>query len=269
MTETEALLTSVLNCRRVDLVGRPMHMTASQRARYNAMKAKLAHGEPLQYIIGECDFMGITIKVDPRVLIPRPETEIMADLAIRIFTSRQNERPLKVLDLGTGSGCIAIALAKNLKDCRVTAIDVSSDALALAVNNAKANNVGRMIEFIQADMSEFLNEAVEKNYKYDLIISNPPYIPDRLISRLPADVQREPSIALNGGPDGLKFYGPIVANSYQLLNAGGKIFVEIGDGQRPGLEELFHRYPFYQSMRFHKDYVGTDRILSAEIKSDN
>ena len=268
MTEEELMLTSVLNCRRIDLfVDRPS-LRADQQERHEDMKTRRAQGEPLQYILGECDFMGIKLAVDQNVLIPRPETEILVDLTLQklALMQEQTNRPLRILDLGTGSGSIAIALAKNMARCMVTATDISPDALTLARNNARVNGVADRIDFILADTFN-LNTPRGSVFRsaFDLIISNPPYIPTTQLFYLPADVQREPRLALDGGGDGLRFYRHIIAHGYKFLNKGGFLFMEIGDGQKDSLDEIFKKYPEYHDIIFHKDYTGVYRVVAVQI----
>ncbi len=272
MTETEYMLTSLLNCQRVDLVVDPKPLSEEQHRQYEDMKYRRDLGEPLQYIVGECDFMGIKLKVDERALIPRPETEILVEKAIQKCNQQQSQihRPLNILDLGTGSGNIAIALAKNIESCCVTTVDISQEALTLAKHNAKMNGVYDKINFIHADMVSFLEGANHQTarfvaqLKFDILISNPPYIPTQQLSQLPKDVQHEPRLALDGGMDGLDFYRPIAANSYNFLNREGFLFMEIGDDQEVLLEALLKKYPQYKNIFLHKDYMGTVRIIEVQ-----
>ena len=264
MTENEWMLTSVLDCRRVDLAVNKGELTPVQRSRYDQMQFLRAQGEPLQYIIGQCDFMGISLSVDWRALIPRPETEILVDLTIeKIRTLPKKVR--NVLDLGVGSGNITVALLKYFIDMNVTAVDISDDALALAAKNAMANNVEQKIEFLNDDMTLYMKKAARQDKKFDGIISNPPYIPTGQLAQLSDDVRREPRLALDGGDDGLRFYRSIIEYGWQLLTANGFLVMEIGDGQREGIEKIFAQYPQYGEIKFYKDYVGTQRIVFARL----
>lgn len=263
MTEDEWMLTSVLDCRRVDLVANPKGLTDAQKSRYEQMRARRAQGEPLQYIVGTCDFAGIPLSVDARVFIPRPETEILAATAIEKAGTLTRRDTLSALDLGTGSGNIAIALAKNIADAAITALDIDGGALTLAAENARANDVGQRIEFFHVDMEAYFREVAVLGKKFDVIISNPPYIATPQLTQLPADVQREPRRALDGGEDGLRFYRIIIQYGYRLLSPRGFLLFEIGDGQREGIEAIFAQYSRYQRIEFYKDYAGTDRIAAA------
>lgn len=267
MTEDEIMLMTIRQCRRVDLVADAKELTVPQRIRYQNMQVRRAQGEPLQYILGHCDFMGIPLSVDERVLIPRPETEILAELAIEKAKLLQPKKMLHVLDLGTGSGNIAIALAKNITNVKITAVDIDAGVLTLAEQNARSNGVEEKIKFCCTDMAEYLCEARDQEKKYDIIISNPPYIPTSQLSRLPDDVRQEPKLALDGGEDGLRFYRTIIHYGHQILNSGNFICMEIGDGQCDDIGAVFKQYPQYLELSFHKDYVGTDRIVCAELKN--
>jgi release factor glutamine methyltransferase len=266
MTEDDQMLTSVLDCRRIDLWVDPNPLTGAQKNLLKQMRQRREAGEPLQYIIGHCGFMGIKLFVDARALIPRPETEILVDTAVKKIKAARalpGGRVFRILDLGTGSGNIAVTLARYVDDCRVVAVDVSSDALALARCNARWNGVESDIEFVCADMKDFLKDAMMPDH-FDLIISNPPYIAACLIEALPEDVRREPRIALDGGPDGLDFFRRIVGRAHCGLTSRGTLLMEIGDGQAGGLEEIFEESPYYKNISFEEDYTQTKRIVMAE-----
>ncbi len=264
MTEQEWMLTSLLECRRVDLYAERQSLTPGQEMRYASMQRRRKEGEPLQYILGYCDFMGVRIGVDSRVLIPRPETEILVETALERIKIFPCDDPLRVLDLGTGSGNIAIALAHHLKYASVTAVDISSEALALARHNAVSQGVAHKINFVQADMTVFLEEGTSAEKQFDVILSNPPYIPTFQLGRLPRDVRQEPRIALDGGKDGLRFIRGLITSAHRHLREGGFLLLEIGDGQREAVEEILAQHPCYRNIRFYKDYVQTDRIVYAE-----
>lgn len=263
MTENELMLTSIFDCRRVDLVVHSRKLTPAQESRYNEMRVRRAEGEPLQYITGQCEFMGIPLAVDARALIPRPETEILVELAIEKAKSISTKAALNALDLGAGSGNISIALAKNIENITITALDISDSALTLAEKNAKANGVEQKIKFRSNDMIAYLRDTMSGDEKFDMIISNPPYIPTSQLAQLPVDVQREPAMALDGGKDGLHFYKAIIQHAHRTLKSGGFLLMEIGDGQRGDIEVIFGRDSQYSQISFYKDYVGTDRIVIA------
>ena len=265
MKENELMLTSLLDCERIDLAVKARELTPEQERQFRQMKARRAQGEPVQYIIGKTDFMGIALAVDRRALIPRPETEILVELAVSNGKALRQDGKLNVLDLGTGSGNIAIAMAENISHAQITAVDVSAEALTLAKMNAKTRGVHGRIRFIGEDMSVYLKATSAEARKFNIIISNPPYIPTEELARLPADVRNEPRTALDGGHDGLHFYREILKYAYTVLSPDGLLALEIGDGQRNSIEKIFAQYPQYQRVEFFKDYVQTDRIVMARL----
>jgi len=265
MTETDIMLTSILKCRPIDLLIGSKELTTEQQSKFDQMLKRRSQGEPLQYILGNTDFMGIPITVDGRVLIPRPETEILAELAIEKAKGLMCTAPLSILDLGTGSGNIAIAMARSIPNCSIIAVDISEEALEVAHHNADVNAVGHKIKFILRDIYSYLRQSLEENIKFDLIISNPPYIATSKLAQLPKDVQREPRIALDGGDDGLKFYEIIIQYGYQILKSDGFLMLEIGDEQSGRIKTMFKKYPQYQNVHLHKDYIGTNRIITSRI----
>ena len=205
--------------------------------------------EPLQYIMGKWEFMGLEFITDNRALIPRPETELMVEEAITHI--KKLHRPAKVLDVCTGSGCIAISIAK-LTDADVTAIDISQDALALATENAALHQLQDRIKFVQSDLLHGL-----KIQTFDIIISNPPYIPSGDIGSLQQELSHEPILALDGGPDGLDLYRQLIPQSMKYLSPGGVLLLEIG----PQAVETIMLGAGYGMIRTIKDYAGLPRIL--------
>jgi len=200
-------------------------------------------GEPLQYVLGSTDFYGLEIKCDYRALIPRPETEELVDLALKSIVEES-----KVLDLCTGTGAIALKVKKE-KNCEVFASDFSKDALTLAEENAKALNL--QINFIYSNLFENIIE------KFDVIISNPPYIPSKDIALLEKEVSFEPKMALDGGEDGLEFYRNIANNAKDFLNDNGLIFLEFGINQANDIKRIFNEY---SNVKIINDINGIERI---------
>ena len=211
---------------------------------------KLAAHIPAQYIIGHAEFFGMQLKVDERVLIPRPETEELVELIL----SENPEKNLKVLDIGTGSGAIALALAKNRPDWSVTATDISQDALDLSLENANAQNLN--LSFIKSDCFS------EISAKYDIIVSNPPYISREDQTEVGLNVlHSEPHLALFADEDGLAIYRRIAEDSKDYLNDGGKIYLEIGYKQGQSVPALFMENLPEKRVRTLKDQFGQDRMV--------
>jgi release factor glutamine methyltransferase len=152
-------------------------------------------------------------------------------------------------------------LAKHLPGATITALDISQEALTLAAENARTNATASSIRFLNQGMSVYLRDAAAQGSLYDMVISNPPYIPTARLSELPADVRREPAMALDGGEDGLDYYRTIIHYAHLVMKPEGFLLLEIGDGQRDGIEKIFQQYPEYDRPNFQKDYVGTDRII--------
>ena len=218
---------------------------------------QLAAHKPAQYIIGYADFFGMQLKVDDRVLIPRPETEEL----VQLILAENPETNLSVLDIGTGSGAIALALAKNRPDWSVTAVDISQDALDLATENAKVQNF--QIFFKKSDCFTEISE------KYDIIVSNPPYISRKDESEVGLNVlHSEPHLALFADEDGLAIYRRIAEDAKDYLKDGGKIYLEIGYKQGQSVPELFRKYLPEKRVRTLKDQFGQDRMVAVDDGQD-
>ncbi len=267
MTEEELMLTSLHNCRRIDLYVDPKPLNDSKQRKFNQMKLRRQGNEPLQYILGKCEFMGLDFYVDSRVLIPRPETEILVSLAIEKAKSL-NKSSLNILDLCTGSGNIAVSIAKFLPNCHVVAIDSSSDALNVAIKNAFINSVEDRISFQQKDALRCLNDDEEGGQLFDLILTNPPYIASSQINKLPLDVQQEPLTALDGGSDGADFYRHFFKHVGEFLNPQGYFIGEIGDDQKELLVAELEGIECPMNLEgFVKDYSAADRIIVLRKKA--
>ena len=227
------------------------------RDRYIKNVKRLILGEPLQYITGIQEFMKLNFLITKDVLIPRPDTEILVEEVIRKAENIPN--PV-ILDLCTGSGAIAVSLAKYIKNVHICAVDISSKALEIAKKNAELNGVKNNIEFIESNLFDKIKER-----KFDIIVSNPPYIETETIKTLSKDVQSEPKIALDGGKDGLDFYRKIADSGSKYLNRQGYICLEIGYNQRIAVRQILENKKRYVNINCIKDLCGNDRVITAQI----
>ncbi len=225
--------------------------------------ARRCSREPLAYIIGEQEFWSLPFKVTPDVLIPRPETELLLESAIGFASIGENIFKGPVLDMGTGSGIIAVVLALELPGTKIFAIDKSPAALGVAKENALTHGVAKQILFLAAD----LFSGVREGEKFSLIVTNPPYVVRKTISTLQPEVRMfEPHLALDGGEDGLDTLRLLAANLRDNLAPGGAVFMEIGFDQEETVLELFKDLPFLEDLQVLRDYAGLARIFSAKRK---
>lgn len=234
-----------------------MEFSKDQTDNYINSIKKISTGIPIQYITNNQEFMNLNFYVDENVLIPQPDTETLVEEVINEY----KEKKCEILDLCTGSGAIAISLAKYINESNIVASDISMKALQIAKLNAKKNLVRKKIEFIESDM-------FNKIYKddFDIIVSNPPYIKTKVIEELDKQVKNEPYIALDGGADGLKFYKIIIENAYKYIKNEGKVFFEIGYDQKNELINLFKENNHYENIYSKKDLGGNDRIIVATVR---
>ena len=219
----------------------------------------LNNGTPIQYITNNQEFMKLNFYVDKNVLIPQPDTEMLVEKVLNIYNKNYKDKiNISILDLCTGSGAIAIALAKNIEEkVNIYGSDISYKALKIA-NLNKKNNSATNVNFIQSNMFENI-----RNIKFDIIVSNPPYIKTEIINKLDPEVRKEPHIALDGGNDGLNFYRIIVNNSYNFLNEKGYICLEIGYDQKNDVIKLINDSKKYEEIETIKDLAGNDRCIIA------
>lgn len=227
-----------------------------QEKYFNNIK-QLQNGTPIQHITHQQEFMKMDFYVNNKVLIPRPDTEILVEEVIKI-AKKINAK--KILDLCTGSGAISISLAKYIKNSQITATDINEEALKIAEKNAKKNQVDKQIVFLKSDL---FNEIPNK--KYDIIISNPPYIKTEIIKTLNKEVQKEPHIALDGGKDGLEFYRKIIKHAYEFLKYNGYLCLEIGYDQKIDVIEIIEKEEKYINTYGKKDLYGNDRIIITKV----
>jgi len=259
MTEQELILTSVLKCRRVDLYAQTLPFSDAQCDVVTRIGSRRAAHEPLQYILQAAEFMGLDLFVDRRVLIPRPETELLVEAAEKII-AQQKKKTLRILDIGTGSGNIIISLAKRVPGHLFYAVDCSADALEVAKSNAARHGVLNDIHFLKADVLSGYN-FFPNFEKFDMIISNPPYIKTGDIASLQAEVQHEPRIALDGGVDGLLFYRKIAFYAKDLLQSQGVVCMEIGQGQADDIKDIFGERGLFSFCECIRDYSDIQRVM--------
>lgn len=254
-SETDWLIATVLGKNRAEI---KLVSFVTDKQYQDIMKAttRRARGESLDNIFGFTEFYGLTFDVNKKVLTPRMETEILVE---QVLKASKNFKNPKLLDIGTGSGAIAIAIAKN-SDMDVTAVDVSKSALITAENNAKKNDV--KIEFLHSN----LFDGLKRKRKFDIIVSNPPYIKTQDIKKLDKNVREcDPILALDGGEDGLDFYREITQKAINRLNAGGLLFYEIGKGQGSAVRKIMRENGF-DEIRTIKDYNKIERVICGKYK---
>lgn len=260
----EIMLSDILGCARGQLYINDIRLSHSQIKQLDEMVSRRIAREPLQYITGKVNFYGSEFLIEPGVFIPRPETEILVDTVIKLFTIYHIPyticEPL-ILDLGTGSGNIAISLTKALADCKIIASDKSEKAITLAEKNSSLHGVSKKIEFIRADLFD-----IPERYKnsFDMIVSNPPYIAHQKLKDLSDEVRKEPLQALDGGRCGVNFYSRIIEESSLFLKNGGIIAFELEDGIYGKVKELFEASGRFHSIRAFRDLNDIIRVITAK-----
>ena len=256
----EALLGKALNLPRIELyLQHERPLTDSELGVFRELLRRRAKREPLQLILGFVEFCGVHIDVQPGVLIPRPESEELAEYVATQLAPVANSA-LRILDLGTGSGCIAVALAKRFSSAVVDAVDVDFEALRLTSRNAQSNGVGERVRALLCDVfsPRFLTSV---NAPYDLVVSNPPYVTETEYASLAAEIrEHEPKRALVAGKDGLAFYRRTGELLPALLKSGGWFALEIGLGQQSSIRAIFT--PLSCGLTVHNDMAGVPRIIS-------
>ena len=276
--EAEYLLSHLLNCKRSGLyLNHDKAIAIDEFQRFMGWLNRRIAREPSQYIIGEQEFWGLEFKITRDVLIPRPETEILVEEAVKTiydlrFTiydcSFENRKPKienpVLLDLCTGSGCIAITLAKEIPQSTVYAVDVSEKAMDVARENAERHGVADKIHFLKGDLFEPLNGV---DITFDLIVSNPPYISKKTMKELQPEIRDyEPQTALCGGDDGLDFYRRIIAEAPNYLTKRGHLILEMGYGQAEEIKKLIKQNKTFEHIDIKKDFAGIDRVIKAQRK---
>ncbi|MFQ5737008.1 MAG: peptide chain release factor N(5)-glutamine methyltransferase [Thermodesulfobacteriota bacterium] len=268
-SEAEFLLTHLLRIKRHELFTGPERvLTDAEAVALASFLARRAAGEPAQYITGETEFRGLAFRVTPDVLIPRPETELLVDTglkaaALKATSGAHGNAPPVAVDLCTGSGCIAVSLARELPGWRVYATDISKAALAIARSNARSNGVAERVEFLEGDLF-----APLAGVRAHLVLSNPPYVTAAQMEALQPEVAHwEPRGALYGGPDGLDFYRRIVREAPAHLFAGGSLLMELGFGEALAVRGLLEADGRYAEIEITKDFAGIERVVRAVAAS--
>lgn len=266
--DAELLLAEILGCSRPALwLDARRLLTPEQEARLEAWVTQRARRVPLQHLTGRAPFLNWMLRVSPAVLVPRPETEVLALRAgeiLRGLALAEPARVLRVLDFATGSGCLALALAAADPRAEVHALDVSASALEVARDNAVQLGLAPRIEFHRGDGFAALRSGLGRTPgPFDLLVTNPPYIPTAEVETLEPEVrEHDPRLALDGGADGLDFYRRLAREAPEWLNPGAWLLAEFGDGQGPSIQML-HATPAWESVSTEPDLTGRDRILRA------
>ncbi len=256
--EAEVLLAETLSTDRVGLyINYDQPLAPAELNRFIEMVRRRLKREPLAYIIGQKEFWSMAFKVTPDVFIPRPETEILVEEAIKILAKeRKKNGSLKILDIGAGSGAVAITLAKELPDAYLEATEISTKALAIARENARTHGVAERINFRHADM------FLPTGGPYDLIVTNPPYVPRRDLSALPPEVRYfEPPLAWDGGEDGLDFFRRLLPQVSKYLRTQGWFLAEIGAGQDEEIKKIASKSPDLNTGILERDLAGINRVF--------
>jgi len=285
LKDAELLIAHCLDINRIILYKDNPQIREDVMALIETLLQRRAKREPLQYILGYTEFHGLKIRVGPGVLIPRPETELLAEEAIKILKNKISNPPLppftkraeggvtatarslslvRILDLCTGSGCIALALAKEFPDAEIYGTEISGAAIHYAEENAKNNGI-QNVTFLKGSLFEPLTEkrtSRTSNLTFDLIISNPPYIKEGDIMTLQPEIMNwEPAEALNGGEDGLAYYRGIISEAKNYLKMEGFLMFEIGIDQAESVKEIA-KHAGFRDISLKKDYAGLDRIMT-------
>lgn len=261
--EAEILLAHARGCPRIQLyVQYNELLTDDQRTVMRDLVKRRAQAEPVAYLVGHREFFALDFCVTPDVLIPRPETET---LVLQLIAAAKSFPNARLLDIGTGSGCIAIAAAVNVPGASVTAVDISSRVLEVAKDNASRHAVAKRIRFLEGD----LFAPLSSDDRFDLIVSNPPYVADGEMETLPADIRRhEPALALKAGPQGLDVISRLIAEAPSRLAPGGSLLIEISPEQAPAVIGLFNASGKFEAPRVIKDSGGLERVVLARRASD-
>jgi release factor glutamine methyltransferase len=261
--EAELLLANALGITRTYLLARLADpLDAATAARFAAMVARRAQGEPVAYILGHKEFYGLDLVVDRRVLIPRAETELLVELALGALKSVSHPGPL-VVDVGTGSGAIALAIARHAESARIIATDISADALAVAGLNARRLNLAERVQFIQSDLLYAIDQQA------DILVANLPYIPLGRFEELPREIRHfEPRPALVGGLDGLSIFARLLDQVDAHVDRAGIVFLEISEEQGSEARALGEARIPGARVSIHRDLEGLDRVVEIRLAGE-
>lgn len=257
--KAEYILSRALNCHRLELpLQQNRELSADQAERIAAQIERVVAGQPIQYVLGDMEFMGRVFKSDSRALIPRPETETLVENVLACEDVWSLQSPA-VVDVGTGTGCMVVTLAIARPTGEYSAIDVSEGALELAQENASILGVEKKIKFVQGDLLKGVRAS-----SLDMVVSNPPYVPTHEIETLQSDIRdHEPRLALDGGPDGMSVISKLVPQAHGCLRPGGWLFLEIGEDQGERVRALMRNGGF-EEIGIRKDMAGHDRIAQGK-----
>ena len=268
----DMLLQYLLNISKIDIIVNSEKVVSEEiKEKYFENLYKIIKGTPIQYITNKQEFMGHNFFVDENVLIPQPDTEILVEETIKVLKNKieslKENDVIRILDICTGSGAIAVSLASYVEEhyknnkIEIYATDISENALSVARKNMVLNTQESNIKFILSDMFEKVPKI-----KYDIIVSNPPYIETKVIKTLAKEVQSEPHIALDGGVDGLKYYRIIANNSYKFLKSEADLLLEIGYNQKENVTTIFEENKNYINIKCINDFSGNDRVIKMNLK---
>ena len=261
--DAEVLLSHCLRKDRSFFYAHPeTQLTEEEIQRFQESISRRLGGEPIAYIVGQKEFWSLPFEVNNHVLIPRPETELLIETILRIYAAKDSGN-LMILEIGTGSGVISVALASELKNAHIVATDISFEALSVAARNARKNGVEHRISFLRGSLFETVSE------KFDIIVTNPPYVPEGEFNLLPWGIRGfEPKLALIAGMEGIAFHKDIIRQGAYYLRERGRLFVEMGADQKERIIELFKESFLYEDVAFIRDYVGLDRVFTAKRRKE-
>jgi len=265
--DAEVLLAAACNCRRIDLyVAFEEQPTDQTRTAFRELVRRRAAGTPVAYLVGHREFYSLEFEVTPDVLIPRPETELVVVALLDHVKEREDDKPvatIEIADVGTGSGILAVCAAKYVPRSRVTAIDVSPAALAVARRNAERHGVADRITFIESD----LFASAPPDARYDYILSNPPYVSTAEMANLPPDVRdHEPRVALEAGEQGTEVIAPLIEQAAVRLKPGGTLILEVSPMIAERVELLIRDHPAFTPSDTMRDLAGHPRVVQATFK---